>query len=125
MALGTVITAKGKRLDFAELVRNARRPVAPVVEKGEVIRQVPPARELRARGHMPSHNGVAAPVVEAVDQVPYRHVENKSLADYTSITIDEAKHLKERPDDPVQSANEKLAQILNNDARRAANRRKS
>ncbi len=127
MALGTVVTAKGKRLDFAELVRYLRRPIQPVADPtATVTRQQPLAKEIRARGHIPTLNGVSKPVVaavvpppEAAAPKPTRVVENRSLADYTGVTIDEPKHLKERPENPVQSANEALAQILSSDQRRS------
>lgn len=121
MALGTVITAKGKRMDFADLVRKSRTPINQGDMKDKVVRQTPPAKELRARGHMPSHAGVAkpvlAPVIPAPDAAaPVRRVyPDKSMVDYTSITIDEPKHIKEKPDDAQQSANDTLVEILGND----------
>lgn len=122
MAHGTVITAKGKRMDFADLVRKSRKPISTGDMKDTVVRQQPPTKELRARGHLPSHAGVAKPVTtEPVPPAPEkaaapapqaRQFDEKSLADYTEIKIDEAKHMKGKPDDALQSSNEALEEIL-------------
>jgi hypothetical protein len=114
MAHGTVITAKGKKLDFAKLVMKARQPIAQVGDPRDnsVVRQTPPPVQLNVRGHMPSHANIKPPVATAVPAVAVKPHETRSLADYTGVKIDEPKHLRERPENPMATANEALAEIM-------------
>jgi hypothetical protein len=129
MALGKGITAKGKRIDFAELARRSKKPIQSEFDvnmKATTTVQKPPAPVIRARGFMPTHAGVKIPEYDrpapagAFEQrTKNKPLETKSLADYTAITIDEAKHLKEQPEDAAQTANQALAEIMSNDLNRA------
>lgn len=118
MARGIVMTAKGEKLNFDELIMKARRPITPQGDlKDKVKPQHIPAPQMRTRGFVPTARGVPVPVKAPVAAVPAHAaipvVKHPSMADYTGVTIDDQKHLKEKPVDAVGAAEQALQQISN------------
>jgi hypothetical protein len=110
MAHGTVLTAKGVRLNMDELMMKARRPMKLVGDQKDTIKSAPrPAAQSRVRGFVPSAQGVPDPIVQVVETV---QDDGPSMADYTGLTVDNPRSLKEKPVDSMAVATDTLQEIM-------------
>lgn len=113
---GIVTTARGGKLNMHELRMKAKRPMSMGDQKDKVPARHEPVRQLNINGFMPSMAGVVRPnqpqniPTETVDEMP--EDENPSIADLTGIIIDTPKHLKEKPENAANAANDALKGII-------------
>lgn len=107
-----VITARGERLNMAELKLKARRPIMPPEVASTVKPQQQPPRQANIRGFMPSMEGVTRRIGPNTTKGSTPVQDGPSIADYTGVTVDHFKHLEARPEDALSAANQTLTEII-------------
>lgn len=104
--MSIVITARGERLNMAELIMRSKQ----VVNEEKVTPRKPPARQINVRGFMPSAEGVPTrPMAAKSDEVKKPA---PSLADLTAVKVDKPTRLRGKVADPAAAVDETLAEIM-------------